>query len=45
MTGNPALGPKISFLLGICELIKYLDIKYESFLFEIFENDNELFNN
>lgn len=39
MMGNPALGPKISFLLGISELIKYLNINYPAFLFEIFEND------
>ena len=45
LMGNPVLGPRISFLLGISELIKYVDVSYPSFLFEIFENDPELFNN
>lgn len=45
MIGNPALGPKISFLLGISELIKYLNIEYPAFLFQIFESDEGLFNN
>ena len=43
--GNPALGPRISFLLGISELIKYVDVSYPNFVWEIFENDPELFNN
>ena len=30
--GNPALGPRISFLLGIADLIKYVDVKYPNFL-------------
>ena len=44
LMGNPALGPRISFLLGISNLIKYLNVTYPTFLFEIFENEPELFN-
>ena len=45
LMGNPALGPRVSFLLGISELIKYLNVTYPDFLWEIFENDPELFDN
>ena len=44
-TGNPALGPQLSFLLGTTGLLKYINLYYPDFLFEIFESDNELFNN
>ena len=45
LIGNPALGPRISFLLGISEIIKYLNVTYPDFLWEIFESDPELFDN
>ena len=31
--------------MGIADLIKYLDVNYPNFLWEIFENNDELFNN